>query len=305
MTDSRGTNSARLGLLAWATQAAQRGWHVIPLRPNDKRPAGHAEQYCPATDRCTDGHKTPEQRATTDTELLIAAWAKAPYNVGVATGPSGLLVIDVDTLKPTDVKGTPDGATSFAALCERAGQPAPDTYRVRTARGGEHLYFTQPSSVRMHSTAGRLARKIDTRGWGGYVVAPGSTTPDGTYTVLDDREPAPLPDWLREALTDAPVTLPGPLRLPVVAGDRAAQAALEAECAAVAAAADGTRNSVLNRSAFKVGRFVAWGDLPRHVVEEAFQVAGESAGLAAAECRITIRSALNGSIRSARPREAA
>ncbi|MET7823494.1 bifunctional DNA primase/polymerase [Streptomyces sp. NPDC005386] len=305
MTDVPSTDLTRLGLLAWATQAAQRGWHVIPLRPNDKRPAGHAEQYCPATGRCADGHRTPEQRATTDTELLIAAWAQAPYNVGVATGPSGLLVIDLDTLKPTDVKGTPDGATSFAALCERAGQTGPHTYRVRTARGGEHLYFTQPPGARLNSTAGRLAKKIDTRGWGGYVVAPGSTTPNGTYTVLDDREPARLPDWLREALTAAPAPPPGPLRLPVVADNRAAQAALDAECTAVAEAPEGTRNSVLNRSAFKVGRFVAWGDLPRHMVEEAFQVAGESAGLAAAECRATIRSALDGSIRTARPREAA
>ncbi|MEV6016359.1 bifunctional DNA primase/polymerase [Streptomyces sp. NPDC051997] len=295
----------RLGLLAAAVQTAQRGWCIIPLRPNDKRPAGHAEPYCPATGRCTDGHKTPEQRATNDAKLITAAWAQAPYNVGIATGPSGLLVIDLDTLKPQDSKGTPDGATSFQALCERAGQAAPNTYRVRTARGGEHLYFTQPPGVRMNSTAGRLAKKIDTRGWGGYVVAPGSTTQDGTYTVLDDREPAPLPDWLREALTAAPATVAGPLRLPVMAGSLAAQAALEAECAAVAEAADGTRNSVLNRSAFKVGRFVAWGDLPRHVVEEAFQAAGESAGLAAAECRTTIRSALDGSLRTVRPREAA
>ncbi|MFE0347048.1 bifunctional DNA primase/polymerase [Streptomyces griseoluteus] len=299
------THDPRSALLRAALDTAARGWHVIPLRPNDKRPTGHAEQHCPGTGRCTGGHRTPEQRATTDTDLLTAAWEQAPYNVGIATGPSGLLVIDLDTLKPTDVKGTPDGATSFAALCERAGQLVPDTYRVRTARGGEHLYFTQPPNVRMHSTAGRLAKKIDTRGWGGYVVAPGSTTADGTYAVVDDREPAPLPDWLRDALSAAPAAAPGPLRLPVMAGSRAAQAALEGECAAVAGAAEGTRNSVLNRSAFKVGRFVAWGDLPRHVVEEAFQVAGESAGLAAAECRTTIRSALDGSIRTARPREAA
>ncbi|MFD5815158.1 bifunctional DNA primase/polymerase [Streptomyces sp. NPDC127038] len=305
MNGTPSSDLTRIGLLAWATQAAQRGWHVIPLRPGDKRPAGHAEKHCPAAGRCADGHRTPEQRATTDTALLAAAWGQAPYNVGIATGPSGLLVIDLDTLKPKDPKGTPDGVTSFAALCERAGQVAPTTYRVRTARGGEHLYFTQPPGIRLHSTAGRLAKKIDTRGWGGYVVAPGSTTPDGTYTVLDDHEPAPLPDWLREALTDAPVAVAGPLRLPVVAGSLAAQAALEAECAAVAGAADGTRNSVLNRSAFKVGRFVAWGDLPRHVVEEAFQAAGESAGLTAAECRTTIRSALDGSIRTVRPREAA
>ncbi|MFF3872540.1 bifunctional DNA primase/polymerase [Streptomyces sp. NPDC001978] len=305
MTQTLTIDHSRLGLLEWALEAARRGWHVIPLRPNDKRPAGHAEKYCPHTGRCADGHKTPEQRATTDKDLLIAAWTQQPYNVGIATGPSGLLVIDLDTLKPEEPKGTPDGATSFAALCERAGQAVPDTYRVRTARGGEHLYFTPPPGIHLHSTAGRVAKKIDTRGWGGYVVAPGSTTPDGTYTILDDCKPAPLPNWLHEALASTPAAPVGPLQFPVVDGSRAAQAALEAECAAVTAAPDGTRNTALNRSAFKVGRFVAWGDLPRHVVEEAFQAAGETAGLTAAECRTTIRSALDSSIRTARPREAA
>jgi hypothetical protein len=90
-----------------------------------------------------------------------------------------------------------------------------------------------------------------------------------------------------------------------VSGNRAALAALEAECAVVSAAPESQRNITLNRCAFKVGRFVAWGDLPRHVVEEAFQAAGEGRGLTAAECRATIRSALDSSIRKARPRDAA
>ncbi|WP_030955858.1 bifunctional DNA primase/polymerase [Streptomyces sp. NRRL S-481] len=259
---------ARLSLLAWATQATQRSWHVIPLRPGDKRPAGHAEKYCPGTGYCTGGHKTPEQRATTDTELLIAAWAQRPYNVGIATGPSGLLVVDLDTLKPNDPKGTPDGATSFQALCERAGQPVPDTYRVRTARGGEHLYFTQPPGVRLHSTAGRLAKKIDTRGWGGYVVAAGSTTADGTYTVLDDREPAPLPPWLHDALK--PPSRPR-YAMPDSMKTRSgyAAAALRGEVTNVATAADGTRNATLLRAARALGRLVASGDLTRVEVEEA------------------------------------
>lgn len=164
-------------LLSWALEAARRDWPVIPLRPRDKRPAGHAEKHCPGTGRCTDGHKTPEERATTDHALLTAAWTQHPYNVGIATGPAGLLVVDLDTLKPNEPKGTPDGVANFSALNERAGQTAPATYRVRTARGGEHLYFTQPPAARLHNTAGRLAKKIDTRGWGGYVVAAGSTTP--------------------------------------------------------------------------------------------------------------------------------
>ncbi|WP_369391295.1 bifunctional DNA primase/polymerase [Streptomyces sp. CG1] len=278
MTALATTDLVRLGLLAWATQATQRGWHVIPLRPWDKRPAGHAEEHCPGTGRCADGHKKPEQRATTDTELLIAAWAQQPYNVGIATGPSGLLVVDLDTLKPQEPKGTPDGVTNFTALCERAGEAAPATYRVRTARGGEHLYFTQPPGVRLHNTAGRLAKKIDTRGWGGYVVAAGSTTRDGSYTVLDDRDPVPLPDWLFEALK--PPQKPAQVALvpfTTRTGGYAA-AALRNEAANVAHAPDGTRNATLLRAARALGRLVASGDLTRVEVEQALSssVAGNA-----------------------------
>ncbi|MEU9605053.1 bifunctional DNA primase/polymerase [Streptomyces sp. NPDC048057] len=294
-----------LDLLAHAVAAAERGWHVFPLRPGDKRPAGHSTARCPGTGRCASGHRTPEQRATTDLDLLAAAWTHAPYNIGIATGPSGLLVVDLDTVKEGEQEGTPDGVTSFEALCERAGQPVPTTYRVRTARGGQHLYFTQPDGARLGNTAGRLGQHIDTRGWGGYVVAPGSHTPDGTYAVLDSISPVPLPAWLLDALTASPKTAQA-APTPVSAGSRrVAEVALERETAAVRSASEGGRNAQLLTSVRAVGRFVAWGDLPRHVVEEAFQGAGEQAGLPAAECRATIRSALDWSIRTARPRQAA
>jgi hypothetical protein len=301
------TDLIRLELLAWAIEAAGRGWRVIPLRPGDKRPAGHAEMRCPGTGRCADGHKTPEQRATTDVDLLVAAWTQQPYNVGIATGPSGLLVVDLDVCKPEEPKGAPDGATSLAALCERTGQTVPRTYRVRTARGGEHLYFTAPSGVRLKCSANRLGPHIDTRAWGGYVVAPGSSTPDGTYEVTDSVPVAPLPAWLAELLAEAP--RPATVDLaPVRDGTRAAQVALERECAVIAAATEGGpsgRNNTLHKSACKVARFVAWGHLPRHVAEQAIQAAGEATGLSPAECRTTIRSAMEWVIANATPREAA
>ncbi|MFE5674027.1 bifunctional DNA primase/polymerase [Streptomyces erythrochromogenes] len=294
-----------LDLLAHAIAAAERGWHVFPLRPRDKRPAGHPERSCPGTGRCSGGHRTPEQRATTDPDLLTAAWTQAPYNIGIATGPSGLLVVDLDTLKPTDEEGTPDGVKAFEALCERAGQAVPTTYRVRTARGGMHLYFTQPHGARVGSTRGRLGKRIDTRGWGGYVVAPGSSTPDGAYTVIDSITPTPLPGWLLEALTPPPAAAPAVLTPAHTSGRRLADVVLERETAAVANTSEGGRNDQLLKSVRAVGRFVAWGDLPRNVVEEAFQAAGESVDLPPAECRTTIRSALDWSLRTARPRPAA
>ncbi|WP_225826775.1 bifunctional DNA primase/polymerase [Streptomyces naphthomycinicus] len=292
--------------LLWAAlDAAARGWHVFPLRPGSKPPALHGEKSCTRTGACAGGHVKWEQRATTDPDRIRAAWSRAPFNVGIACGPSGLLVVDLDTPEHKGSSDAPDGAASFRALCERAGHAVPATYRTRTPSGGTHLYFTAPPGLRLGNTAGTVAASVDTRGWGGYVVAAGSSTPAGRYEALCASVAVPLPSWLQALLQPAPARPAGLLRLPAVDGSRAALAALDAECAVVAAAPEGLRNMTLNRCAFKVGRFVAWGDLPRQVAEDAFQGIGEAAGLTAAECRTTIRSALDSSIRKARPRQAA
>ncbi|MFB7208243.1 bifunctional DNA primase/polymerase [Streptomyces sp. NPDC056255] len=292
-------------LLAAALDAAERGWHVFPLRPGDKRPALHGETACPQTGPCAEGHLKWEDRATTDPDRIRRAWSSGPYNVGLATGPSRLVVIDLDRPKGND--DAPDGAANLAALAERAGQPVPTTRTIRTARGGLHLYFSAPTAARLHNTAGSLAPLIDTRAHGGYVVAAGSTINGRRYEVEGPALIRPLPGWLMQLLTP-----PHPSTTRIAAGTvvplrarRYAESALQRETGAVWQAVEGTRNQQLLQSTRAVGRFVAWGDLPRHLVEEAFQGAGEAAGLPAAECRATIRSALDWSIRTCRPRDAA
>ncbi|WP_330435504.1 bifunctional DNA primase/polymerase [Streptomyces sp. NBC_00825] len=299
------THDRTTALLTAALDAATRGWAVFPLRPDGKPPALHGERHCPRTGDCTTGHRKWEQRATTDPNRIRAAWAVRPFNIGVAAGPSRLVVVDLDMPKPTDLKGTPDGVTSFAALCERAGQLLPSTYRTRTASGGQHIYLSAPPGVRLGNTAGKLAPLVDTRAWGGYVVAAGSTVHGSAYEVLDPSPVAELPTWLLDALR--PAECPSqPLRLAMPKhGNRAALVALERETAAVAAAQEGCREAQLFESARKVARFVGWGDLSRHEVEQAFQRAGESSGLPASQCRATLRSVLNWSIRNCRQRETA
>ena len=134
--------------------------------------------------------------------------ARRLYNTGIATGPSRLVVIDLDL--PKGGKVAPSGAANFRALCERAGQTVPRTYTVRTASGGWHLYFAAPPGARLGNTAGTLAPLVDTRAGGGYVVAPGSTTPGGWYSIARDAPVAPLPTWLLRLLQPAPTGPPGP-----------------------------------------------------------------------------------------------
>lgn len=283
-------------LLDVALGAAGRGWHVFPLRPRDKRPALHGEIACPGTGNCAAGHRKWEQRATTDPERIRAAWTAGAFNIGIATGPSGLVVVDLDPVKAKDPKGTPDGATSLQALCERAGQTVPDTYRTRTASGGHHLYFTAPDRVRLGNSAGRLGKHIDTRAHGGYVVGAGSTLPSGAYEVVDPTEPVPLPEWLYALLTPRQPSLALMVAPVPVRASRYAAAALRAETAAVAGAGEGVRNWTLVRAARALGRFIPSGDLARHEVEQALNSAGSAAGLRENECRAAVTSALNWSI---------
>ncbi len=163
-----------------------------------------------------------EHRATTDTARIAWCWATGPYNIGVACGPSHLVIIDLDTPKPGQPKpadwahatGVNDGADVLAALCEPYGQPWPsETFTAATPGGGMHLlYFTAPPGTQLRTTAGRLGWLIDARATGGYVLAPGSLIGGNPYTVINPDPPEPLPGWLADRLTadPAPPECPAP-----------------------------------------------------------------------------------------------
>ncbi|MHC0431494.1 bifunctional DNA primase/polymerase [Streptomyces sp. O3] len=295
-----------------ALAAAARGWHVHPLRPGGKASALHGQALCPCTGPCAGGHVKFEQRATTDPERIRRTWDTGPYNVGIAPGPSNLVVIDLDVPKPRAGEGcsdAPGGAENFAALCERAAVPWPATYTVRTPSGGHHLYFSLPPTWRLPSTAGTLAPFIDTRAWGGNIVAAGSTTPHGIYEATCDGPAAELPIWLWHLLmqpdrTAVRAASPAPLLIPGGTSRRAA-VALECETARVRNAPEGQRHALLLRRTIVIGRFIVWGEITQAVVEEAFAAAGEAAGLPATEVRATIRDALDYSARTCRARETA
>ncbi|MFF3206650.1 bifunctional DNA primase/polymerase [Streptomyces sp. NPDC002962] len=287
-------------LLHAALAAAERGWPVFPLRPGDKRPAGHPEARCPGTGRCADGHRTPEQRATTVPEAISAAWNTAPYNVGIATGPAGLLVIDLDLPKddsdtpPEEWAGTADGLDVFAVLCEHAGERLPtETYTVRTRRGGQHLYFTAPEGTTLRSGAGVLGWKVDTRAWGGYVLAAGSTVQGRPYEVIHEAPPIPLPAWLCDLLAHEPAPAPMPIEELAARMRRTSAyttAAVRGELEKVLAAHEGGRNRALYFAAYALARFIRLGDLTESEAEAELTSAGLSVGLAAGECRTAIQS---------------
>jgi hypothetical protein len=287
-------------LLSAALEAAQRGWHVFPLAPGTKRPAVRGW----------------EQRATSDPGRIRRCWQARPYNVGIACGPSGLLVVDLDAAKPGEqppepwrAAGARSGMDVFALVCAEAGEPVPcATYSVTTPGGGGHLYYTAPEGAALRNTAGALGWKVDTRAHGGYVVAAGSRLArpaGGTYRRLRDLPPALLPPGLFQRLRPRPLPPQRPTPVPVDHGrvSNYLREALDREAGRVLAAPKGTRNQALYYAAVALGQLVAGGALTAEQVTGVLEHAGARAGLLAWEIPHTIASGLRAGAK--RPRQVA
>lgn len=296
--------------LRYALAAAARGWHVFPVAVADKPPAR--------------GFTDWETNATTDPTTIRRWWARAPYNIGIACGPSGLVVIDLDTPKNTkeglrpppswDLPGVTDGADVLAVLCQRAGEPLPfETFTVRTRRGGTHLYYAAPDGAQLRNTesdkGNGLGWLIDTRAHGGYVLGPGSFVdrPDGTggYEVVHNVPPASLPPLLSKQLVAPPPAVVKPVRLALPDDRRGAflRAAITGELERLAAAPTGQRNRTLYLAATALGQLVAGGALDEGEVTTLLGQGGVDAGLSRAETRLTVASGLRNGAR--RPRTVA
>lgn len=256
-------------LLRAALAYAERGWPVHPCRAAGKLP------LLP---------RWPE-RATTDPAQLAAWWRAWPdANVGIATGPAaGLLVLDVD--------GDP------AALL--AGRALPHTPTQQTGGGGrQYLFRFLAELAETCTTRAALLPGVDTRGRGGYIVAPPSVHPSGRRYAWcagyapDDAPLADPPGWLLvELLRPAPALGDSRPSAGTPRGSGYVRAALERECAAVAAAPVGARNATLYRAAYTLSRLVARGQADGEAVAHALASAAATCRLPAAEITRTIRSA--------------
>lgn len=265
-SDSRGSDVRQSDIprsLATARWCAGRGWPVHPLAPGRKTPAGNCASCresghtyvgcsCPAAGRWCHGFRA----ATLDPTRIEQWWGAHPgLGVGVACGPAGLVIIDVDAherqlpdrnrLLPgiripdgIDLTGLADGFHTIALLAALRGatSPADDetTLRVRTPSGGLHVWYRAPHGHQWQCSTGSsgsraLAWQVDIRACGGYIVAPGTLTEAGVYEPVGAvREPAALPNWLARELERTghlpPAHVPAPRPVP----PRARQAVIAA-----------------------------------------------------------------------------
>jgi hypothetical protein len=307
-------------MLESALDTAARGWHVFPLRPGGKRPAfpNHDAGRCDGTDpRCRNGHTGWEPRATLDEHRIRRAWTGTAWNIGIACGPSRLVVVDLDTPKPGDERpaewdlpGVETGADVLAVLCDRAGEPYPAaTFTVATPSGGTHLYFTAPDDGpelrNTQGSKGGLGWLVDTRAAGGLVVAPGSTVAGRPYTVTCDEPPAPLPGWLAGRLRPGPLPPQRPVNvaLPDGHGNGYLRRAVEGELARVLESPPRGHNNALYLAAVALGQLAAGGALDEADVAEWLTEAARQVGQKPGETIRTIASGMRAGAR--RPRSVA
>ena len=213
-------------------------------------------------------------------------------NWGMATGKaSGIIVLDVD--------GT-EGRANLETLI-KSNERLPKTVSVKTPNG-RHFYFRAPG-YRVANSVSRVAKGIDVRGDGGYVVVPGSATSDGVYKFAKDCSPeeveiAPAPKWLLKKIgKKAPPASPSVAPQDLAPGhrDRAlayAEAARQRELDRLQKAPLHQRNNTLNICAFKLGQFLPYGLLSSAAIADELSTVAKKIGLGDQEIRATIDSGM-------------
>ena len=243
-----------------AAGLAALGWHILPLSPTSKRPLGncgacqprhgipaHLAGACPCLP--AGGWCHGVRAATIDPATITAWWRRQPRAVpGVAAGPSGLILVDIDAhggpLPPTlasgllpgiDLATEPipreawadparfrDGRDTLALLARLRGgarpwptEPAHQPVTAATPSDGVHLWYQAPAANLCQALSdphGRygLGWQIDLKAGWSYGIAPGATTTAGTYRLRggNPAHPGQTPTWLAREVIRATTTAP-------------------------------------------------------------------------------------------------
>ncbi len=253
-----------------ALDLAALGWHILPLSPGSKRPLAncrtcrprrgapaHPVTACPCL---TAGRWCHGPRAaTTDPATITTWWHREPRAIpGVAVGPSGLVLVDIDAhggplpsqlatglLPGIDLAAEPiprdawdcpgryrDGRDSLTLLARLRGGPHPwpaspgfQPVSAATPSGGAHLWYQAPACGLRQALAdphGRygLAWQVDLKAGWSYGIAPGAVLTTGTYRLRagDPARPGHMPAWLAREVIRATSAPPPRPAIPPLPG---------------------------------------------------------------------------------------
>lgn len=171
-----------MSFLKSALELADLGFHIFPLDINTKNQ--------PII-------KDYKNRATKDPEQIKKWWTNSatgeeiPYNIGISTShyncSQALLVVDVDN------KNGKNGSDEALKL-ELQGHYFEPTFSQVTPTGGEHLVYKVPQAVKQGSDV--LARGLDIRSQGGYIVGAGSVIDGKAYKIKSKHDISDCPNWI-------------------------------------------------------------------------------------------------------------
>lgn len=215
-----------------ALDYASRGFSVLPLRPNDKKPA------------LLDWK--PLQKKAWGAKEINEWWASNPdHGVGILTGKiSGFDAIDLDGPHARD-------------LLLAVAPTVPKTLAVKTPHGN-HVYIEHDSALKQGAAFltddCEKQCQVDVRSEGGYVVAPPTVIGEAEYSWVTEHPIAQWEECVTALLASRNGTKPTPL--PVDRQPRWVASAL------IEGAPEGQRNETATRLA---GYFHAHG-MPEDVV---------------------------------------
>ena len=171
-------------LLQAALNYAKLGFAVFPV--HSKRENGSCTCN---NDDCKSVGKHPRlgnglSGATKDPKIIDFWWSNAfqGANIGIATGAiSGFFVVDVDVKE--------DGLLAWENFKDDHGLDDYETVSQETPSGGKHVFYKMPKEGKVVTRTNVLARGIDIRGDGGYIVA----APSAGYRYFDDQALGEVP----------------------------------------------------------------------------------------------------------------
>lgn len=199
-------------MMTAALAYAGAGLRVLPVHSVD-----HLGECTCGSASCNSPGKHPRtahgvREASADPDVIAAWWARWPgANVGLATGPAagegliGWWVLDLDRPKAGEI----DGRDALEVLAEIHGG-LPQGAVSLTGSGGMHLLFRWPESGPAVRSRARVLRhdgawaSADTRGLGGYIVAPPSMHATGARYAWGEgaglEALCAAPAWLEAAV---------------------------------------------------------------------------------------------------------
>lgn len=136
-----------------ATEYANFGWSVLPVKPEEKRPV------------MTNWRQYTKTRPPVK---VVESWFTklSGVGIGVATGRvSGIVVLDVENYCPTPI----------GELLRKY----PTQMVSRSGSGGYHLFYSYPMNVPRIANRVRIFEGADLRADGGFIVLPPTRHPNG------------------------------------------------------------------------------------------------------------------------------